>query len=306
MISRVMDLRRFRCLVSLAEELSFTRAARAMNVSQSALSQQIKDMEEELGVRLCDRSARSVRLTEAGMIAVDHAKRALAVADAMREAIDAYRGLKRGRLRLGVTQTFNALYLPEIVSRFIRRYEAIDVEVLELANADILDRLKTGSLDLGVGIGPVESPLAARKLYTDSLAFVCARSHPQATRPTVKLQDLGDQCLALLSRGYTTRAVIDAFLQRHRVVPQRVLEFNTFAAIMSAVSNGACVSIMPADARRVSPMLDLCFGRIQPSPPPRTVCLLKGPAGLETPAARAFEAIVRAYFVPGAAREVVG
>jgi LysR family cyn operon transcriptional activator len=297
-----MDLRQFRCLVSLAEELNFTRAARALNVSQSALSQQIKDMEGELGVRLCDRSAHAVRLTEAGAIALDHARRALAVTAALREEIDAYRGLKRGRLRLGVTQTFNALYLPAIVSRFVGQHETVDVEVLELANADIFDRLKSGELNLGIGIGPVEPPLAARKLYTDSLAFVCTQSHALATRPIVKLRELADQCLALLSRGFTTRAVIDAFLARHRVVPKRVVEFNTFAAIMGAVSNGACVSIMPADARRVSPMLDLHFGCIQPAPPQRTVCVLEGPVGLTTPAARAFEDIVRAYFAPGTRR----
>jgi len=295
-----MDLRHFRTLVELAEELSFTRAAHALNVSQSALSQQIKDMEGDLGVRLFDRSAHAVRLTEAGVIALDHARRVLAVTESLREAIDAYRGLKRGRLRLGVTQTFNALYLPAIVARFVHEYETVDIEVLELANAEIFERLKRGEVNLGVGIGPVEPPLAAHKLYTDSLAFVCAQNHAFAERSTIKLRELGDQSLALLSRGYTTRAVIDAFLQRHRVVPKRVLEFNTFAAIMSAVSNGACVSIMPADARRVSPLLDLYFGRIQPAPPQRTVCLLKGPAGLETPAARVFENIVRAYFVAGA------
>lgn len=291
-----MDLRHFRCLVRLAEELSFTRAARALNVSQSALSQQIKDMEDELGVRLFDRSAHAVRLTEAGAIALDHARRALAVREALSEAIDAYRGLERGRLRLGVTQTFNALYLPAIVSQFLHEHEAVDVEVLELANADIHDRLAAGELGLGVGIGPVEPPLAAHKLYTDSLAFVCAVGHPFATRPTIKLREIGDQCVALLSRGFTTRAAIDGFLQHQGVAPKRVLEFNTFSAILSAVSNGTCVSIVPADARRVSPMLALHFGRIQPAPPQRTVCLLKGPAGLATPATQAFERIVRAYF----------
>jgi LysR family cyn operon transcriptional activator len=297
-----MQLRHFRTLVQTAEALSFTRAAQALNVSQSALSQQIKDMEDDLGVRLFDRSAHAVRLTEAGVIALDHARRALAITESLREAIDAYRGLKRGRLKLGVIQTFNALYLPAIVSQFIRRHETVDVEVLELANADILARLAIGELNLGVGIGPAEPPLAAHKLYADSLAFVCAPNHPFAERPTLKLRALGDQCLALLSRGFTTRASIDAFLQHHNVVPKRVLEFNTFAAIMSAVSDGACVSIVPADAHRVSPMLDLYFGRIQPAPPQRTVCLLNGPAGMTTPAARAFEVIVRAYFAAGTPR----
>ncbi|SFJ99215.1 LysR substrate-binding domain-containing protein [Methylocapsa palsarum] len=297
-----MQMRQFRYLVGIADELSFTRAARALNVSQPALSQTIKDLEDDLGVRLFDRSARIVRLTEAGVIAVDHARRALAVTHALRETIDAYRGLKRGRLRLGVTQTFNALYLPAIVSQFIRCHDAVDIEVLELANAEIFDRLASGELSLGVGIGPVAPPLAAYKLYTDSLAFVCARSHAFAALPTIKPRALADQRLALLSHGYTTRASIDAFLQHHGVSPKRVLEFNTFSAIMSAVSDGACVSIVPADASSVSPKLDLYFGRIQPAPPQRTVCLLKGPAGLTTPAAQKFEDIVRAYFRTGAPR----
>jgi LysR family cyn operon transcriptional activator len=291
-----MQLRHFRYLVEIAEASSFTKAARALNVSQSALSQQIKDLEEDLGVRLFDRSAHAVRVTEAGAIALDHARRALAITESLREAIDAYKGLERGRLKLGVIQTFNALYLPAIVSEFVRRHETIDVEVLELANVDILVRLALGEIHLGVGIGPADPPLAAHKLYADSLAFVCAPNHPFATRPTLKLRALEDQCLALLSRGFTTRASIDAFLRHHHVVPKRVLEFNTFAAIMSAVSDGACVSIVPANAHRVAPMLDLHFGRIRPAPPERIVCLLKGPAGLSTPAARAFESVVGAYF----------
>lgn len=300
-----MDLRQFRYLIGVADVLNFTRAATALHVSQPALSQQIKDLEDELGVRIFERSARSVRITEAGALVIEHARRALASVEALKEAVEAHRGLRRGRVRIGVLQTFTAFYLPLIVARFLRDYPQIDVEVHELSNNDIHARVATGELSVGIGLANGSTATDQYKLYSDALAFVCARSHPLAVRDSLALDALKDERVGLLNAMFATRADIDALFASRGVHPRQIIEFNTFSAILAAVFAGACVSVMPADAKRVSPALDLHFGKISPAPPRRTVCLLKGPKGLRTPAAEAFAGAITAYFL-GEGRATAG
>lgn len=291
-----MDLRRLRYLIRVGEERSFTRAARSLNVSQPTLSQQIQDLEAELGVALFTRTAHKIEPTEAGLLTIDCARRVMTEADRLREAVLEYRGLKRGRLRIGVTQTFNALYLPWIVTAFARDYPAIDIEVLELANDEIDAGVEAGALHLGVGLPRAHTRSRAEPLYADTLMFVCARGHRLAQAERVSAARIAKESIALLGHGFRTRAAVDDYLARTNVTPLRVIAFNTFAAILNVVASGDYVSVVPADVRHVSSVAALHFARLEPSPDSRMICLLNAPQGRATPAAIRFAARIRDYF----------
>ncbi|WP_036294251.1 LysR substrate-binding domain-containing protein [Methylosinus sp. PW1] len=294
-----MDFRRLRYLIRVGEERSFTRAARSLNVSQPTLSQQIQDLEAELGVALFTRTAHKVEPTEAGLLTIDGARRVLAETERLREAVQEYRGLKRGRLRIGVTQTFNALYLPQIVTAFARDYPAIDLEILELANDEIDASVEAGTLHLGVGLPRAHTRTRAEPLYADTLMFVCARTHRLAEAESVPAARLSEESVALLGHGFRTRAAVDDYLTEANATPLRVIAFNTFAAILNVVASGDYVSIVPADVRHVSlvsGVAALHFARLEPGPGSRTICLLSAPEDRATPAAIRFAARIRDYF----------
>jgi LysR family cyn operon transcriptional activator len=295
-----MDFRRLRYLIRVGEERSFTRAARSLNVSQPTLSQQIQDLEAELGVTLFTRSAHKVEPTEAGALTIDCARRVLAEVEGLREAVLEHRGLKRGRLRIGVTQTFNALYLPQIVTAFARDYPAIDLEILELANDEIDAGVEAGTLHLGVGLPRAHTRSQAEPLYADTLMFVCSREHRLAKADLLPAGRIAQESVALLGNGFRTRAAVDDYLATAGVIPRRILAFNTFAAILNVVGSGDYVSIVPADVRHVSGVSALHFAGLEPAPPRRTICLLGAPAGRATPAAVRFAARIRDYFAASA------
>ncbi|OSZ62683.1 LysR family transcriptional regulator [Sphingomonas sp. IBVSS2] len=291
-----MDLRRLRFIVRVSDESSFTRAAQSLNVSQPTLSQQVRDLERELGVELFHRGSRRVETTQAGRLVVQHARIVLGAVEALKEAVVEHRGLKRGSLHIGVTQTFNALYLPPILTAFASDYPTIDLEVSELANAEIVDGIISGTLHLGVGI-PQDAELEhIEPLYRDQLMFVCHSSHRLARARTVAIREIAEESLALLGERFRTRTAVDSYLEGQGVAPRRVLVFNTFAGILQTVSRGGHSTIMPADVSRGAGANDLRFVPLDPAPIERVVCLLSPVVGLRSPASIEMARRIRSRF----------
>ena len=292
-----MDLRTLRYLVAVADHLSFTAAARSLNVSQPALSQQVRQVEEELGMQLFARTPHRVTVTQGGQLVVDHARRMLEGANRLREAVAAFRGLQRGKLRMGVTQSFNALHLTPILAAFIRHHAAIDATVLELANGDVIEGVTDGSLDLGVAFGPIEAPITTRQLYEDRLMLACSVEHELAGRGSVPLHDLAGQTLAMLTTDYGTRRALDRFFEIHEVSPGRIVELDTFGSILKLVETGVCVSVMPGpEAATGAAWGNAVFRPLEPQPPLRSIQLVLPATAARSPAAIAFGDLVVAHF----------
>ncbi len=291
-----MELRHLRYLVKVGEERSFTGAARASNVSQPTLSQQIKDLEEELGAKLFARDRHTVTVTQAGELAIDHGRRVLSAVDALRQALAEHQGLRRGRLRLATSETFNALYLPDIIDRFGQDFPDIDLSVREMPNVAIVAALHEGSIDLGVGSMVSQTIVNTTPLYTESFMFVCAKRHRLAGQSQTLVESLDNETMALFVQGFTVRRAIDEILDAAHIKLRRAMEFNTLSAILSVVSRGGAVSIVPAIARHVSPSLGLSFSTLKPAPPHRVVSLMLPNAAMRTPASRVFEDYVIEHF----------
>ncbi|WP_033073894.1 LysR substrate-binding domain-containing protein [Sphingopyxis sp. MWB1] len=298
-----MELRHLRYFLAVAERSSFTRAADALHVSQPALSQQIRDLESELGVRLFDRTPHAVRLTEAGQFAVDHARRILGASHDLGEVMEAYRGVRRGRLRIAATLSFNALYLPELLTSFLNDYPDIDIAVAALPNAEIIARVAVGEAELGIGLvgsgarrASGAAGVNARPLYRDRLMMVCSAAHGLAAAGPVTPQQLNGARFALLDQAFETRAAIEQFFEQHDSRPAQILEFNSFAAILGMVAGSDCLTILPAASLKGPQALGLHFRDLSPAPPARSISLISGPPGLRTPAMRAFETHIRDNF----------
>lgn len=290
-----MDLRALRYVVAVAERLSFTAASRELHVSQPALSQHIRQFEEELGVQLFARTSHRVTLTSAGALVVEHAKRTLDSATRLREAVDAHRGLTRGKLRLAVTQSFNALHLPGVLAEFLTAHPGIDVTALEWTNAAVIAGVADGALDLGVAFGPVEAAVTAQRLYDDRLMLACSATHRLASSQTVQLRAVMEETLALLTVDFGTRRALDRFFEAEGVRPQRIVELDTFTGILKLVEGSSCITVMPVWSANIGGSSDpVVFRPLEPSPPARTINLLLPPNPARSPAASAFAELLRA------------
>src|SRR5688572_7401345 len=168
-----MELRHLRYFVALAETLSFTRAAERVHVTQSTLSHQIRQLEDQIGQPLFDRIGKKVVTTEAGELFLAFAARALKEVDLGLAMLQPGGGGLSGQLRIGATHTFNIRLIPECVALFLARHPTVQVQVEELAADLIGERLQAGELDIGIAYrpnGPTE--LWFEPLYNEEMVLV--------------------------------------------------------------------------------------------------------------------------------------
>ncbi len=156
-----MILRHIRYMLAVAEHRNFTRASEALHVSQPALSQQIKQLEETLGVQLFDRTGRTVRPTDMGSVYIEYARRSLVDLEAGRHAILDVRDLSHGELRLAMTPTFTEYLVAPLVERFSAKYPGITLSVCEMTLDNIELALSDDRVDLGIDL-PTYAPTRSK------------------------------------------------------------------------------------------------------------------------------------------------
>ena len=146
---RVLELRHLHHLIAIADEGSFTRAARRLHIVQSGISASIKELEDELGSKLLERTTRKVALTDTGSLFLQHARATLASLDSGVEAVRSQDGIIRGRLGIGILQSLNPyVNLPLVLNRFQKAYPEVEVSVRALSTEDIPEMVIAGDIHL--------------------------------------------------------------------------------------------------------------------------------------------------------------
>src|SRR6516165_279584 len=191
-----MELRHLRYFAAVAEDLSFRRAARRLHVSEPALSQQIGDLEDELGLRLFDRNSRRVALTEVGRVFLVGARCALvSVEKAIAQAKEAAAG-DRGRLSIGTIAPITYAFLPDALARFRELFPLVEVSVSHMDNRTQTDALLNGTIMLGIGypsLSMEESDLLSTELLLRSpICIACSKNRSPAKRNRPALSDFRD------------------------------------------------------------------------------------------------------------------
>jgi LysR family transcriptional regulator, cyn operon transcriptional activator len=241
-----MELRHLRYFTALAEELSFTRAAEKVHITQSTLSHQIKQLEAELGQELFSRIGKRVVITEAGEMLLSGVTRAL------REIDDGVRSLKGdvaptlGELRIGSTYTFNIKFVPVCVATFLKRYPTNSVTVLELSADDVEEQLEQEKIELGIAYRPALRPgFIFEPLYIDEMVLAVGMKHPFASRKRIRLAELHRHALVLQTKESDTRQILDSCFSSVGVEPVVAAEMNAAGPMISLVQElniGAIVS----------------------------------------------------------------
>lgn len=247
-----MTLRQLEVFTAVAQAQGFRRAAERLHTSQPALSQHVRELEEELGVRLLDRLRRTVQLTDAGRLLLDHAQRVFATLQSARDVIGELKGLQRGSLLVGASTTPGIYVLPRIIGAFRQRHPRITFH-LRIANSRLVEeRIRANELDLGVvgghGLAPGERCLAVG--LVDELVLVVSPTHPWARRRAIAPGELASVPLLVREEGSATRQVTERALQRAQVAYQSGMELDHTEAIKQAVMAGLGVAFVSIHAIR--------------------------------------------------------
>jgi DNA-binding transcriptional LysR family regulator len=248
-----MELRHLRYFVAVAQESSFTRAAQRLHISQPPLSQQIGDLESELGTRLLMRTSRRVELTAAGEAFLGHAK---AILERMDQALSHARAVgsgSAGRLEIGLSGSLLLGPMPQLIAAYRRSHSAVTVVLHEMTPAAQLAGLRDHKIDLSFSrTASNDDILVSEQVWADPVVVALPRGHPMTKRRNLELGDLKNEEFVLLrldSSGfakYLHSCCLDAGFVPH--VSQQVVESQ---AIPSLVAAGLGVALVPASLQRV-------------------------------------------------------
>ena len=288
-----MELRHLRYFVALAECLNFTRAAERVHITQSTLSHQIHQLEEEIGELLFERVGKRVLITERGELFLSYAAKALKEVDQGLGALkESSQGLT-GKLRIGSTHTFNQGFLPECIATLHVRHPTVKVVASEFTADEIGDSLESGALDLGISYRPrTMGDLSFEPLYNEEMVLVVSPQHPLAGRKRIRLVELHRQPLVLLTEAFATRAMLDECFRACSAEPLVVVEMNTLAPMLALVERTQIGAIVSENALRERPGLRAV--PLESPTPMRTPGILWKRDVEKSAPMRAFSSIVRA------------
>lgn len=246
-----MDLQRLRTFRTVATLMNFNRAASVLNYSQSAVSAQIKTLENELGTLLFNRIGKSIQLTAAGVKMLTYADKLLAIEEeALAEIAD--RNAASGLLTIRMPQTIATHYLPRILCDFHPRFPGLRLDVTSCAQHQLEHELKIGTVDLAFlfADGIAAKELEAELLCVEPLSVVAHPDHALAAYDQVDFKDLEGQLLLLPKNDCGYRMMFEETLTVQRVTPAAVIEMNSIDAIKQTLIAGIGVGLLPEIASR--------------------------------------------------------
>ncbi|GGF17342.1 LysR family transcriptional regulator [Aliidongia dinghuensis] len=241
------SLRQFRIFLAAIETGSVTAAARALNVTQPAASQQLRELEKILGTRLLVRAGGRVAPTTAGAALVGPAGRVQAAVDEAVAVVAAHRAGDTGRIRLGTGATACIYLLPPVLAAVKRRMPGLEIIIATGNSEDMLERLEAGDLDVALATmpGSVGRSLAATRVLEDPMVALVPESLAPAA-PVLTPADLAALPLILYEPGGTTRSVIDGWFRQGGIRARPIMELGSIEAIKMLVGSGLGASVMPA------------------------------------------------------------
>ena len=223
--------------LTVAKHMNFSRAAEELYMTQPAVSQYIKSLENELNVQLFDRSQKKIQLTKAGEIVVYYGKEINMLSTKMNRALDDLTNHVAGELLLGASYSYGEYLLPKPLASFLTDYPQVIPRICIDNTAEIADKIINQTLDLGIIEGSIHNKrIVMHKIATDHMVII-ARSEQT-------VHNLNEQTWIIREEGSGTREAFEYFIKEHHIEPQRILEFGSTQLIKEAVTNGLGVALL--------------------------------------------------------------
>jgi DNA-binding transcriptional LysR family regulator len=243
-----MEIRQLKAFLAIAEAKTFTAGARRVNVTQAAISMQIRQLEDEVGLQLFTRTPRRVILTEAGEYLLERARKILREHDSALAEIAEIAGAAFGRLRIGAASgTFAMHQLPSIMHKLKEKYPNAELSVSSGTSQKLVDKIMHGEIDTAFISLPVDNTnVTTESLFSDEIVAIGHPKHPLAKEKFISAATLAGERLILGERGGNTRRMIDEFFAAANVKPNINMELSRQEAINEMVANGLGVGMAGA------------------------------------------------------------
>jgi LysR family cyn operon transcriptional activator len=248
----MIELWQLRTFAAVAENLSFTKASEKLYLTQSAVSHQMKALEEELGVPLFIRAKSGVILTDAGRVALEYATRILKETEEMRERVAGREKALAGRVRVAAaTQALVYLFAPYF-EEFMDSFERVELVFRTTVSTEqTVEDILEGVSDVGFASLTDYSPvLRAEELFEDELIVVAGKKHRFAAEKEVSVKQLEKERWILFERGASIRRATDDFFKKVKIEPETALESNDTYFVKIMIEHGLGISLMPSWAVR--------------------------------------------------------
>jgi DNA-binding transcriptional LysR family regulator len=300
-----MEFRHLRTIVAVARHRSFTKAGEELFLAQSAISQQIRRLEEEIGVQIFRRSSRAVELTEEGRLILEHAQRVLAEVDDLQGHLEELTGLLRGTVRIGGIWPFGPYDLYGVLADFRAQYPGVEIHMLEDTQDEMLAMLHADELDCAFAsvdpdnIGP---DFAATLLWQEEFVVICAPDHPLAARSEITFEELVNEDLIAYRDNSALRLRFETTIGRRGLEPRNAFVCTEMNAVRALASKGLGVAVLPRSVAELDgpPVVLRPF---RPEPVTWPVALVWRADRRQPPAAKAFLALALARAEQDAAEQ---
>ncbi|HEX6594063.1 MAG TPA: LysR family transcriptional regulator [Bacillota bacterium] len=242
-----MELRQIKYFIEVARREHMTEAAQALHVAQSAVSRQIFNLEEELGVDLFIREGRNVRLTPIGRVFLKHMEKAMRVIDHATRVLEEYTDPDRGTIHIGFTSSLASYILPTAISQFRDEYPDVKFQLHHGSSNELEEAVIKGDMNMAL-VGPV--PMEVKKLqgsilFTENIVALLPADHPLSQSHSIRLRDLQNESFILFPTGFVLRNMILTMCQQVGFEPTVAFEGEDVDTIKGLVSAGLGVSLIP-------------------------------------------------------------
>jgi len=245
-----MDFDQLNTFVEVAKLGSFSRAAEKVLRSQPAVSAQIRQLEQEYGHRLFDRTAKSVRLTPAGEVILEYARQLLALRGNSLRAVAERNGVPVGTLSIGANEGTFLYVLPKVFAKYHKMFPKIRISVYRNFTHKVIEKVEDGALDLGIVTLPVKSPsLTVVPLFKDRVLLMVGSGSPLFNKRSVTMEELAQQPLIIPKTG-STRKLIEKNLRPYRENLNITMELTSLTMIKRFVTAGFGVSLISSTFAR--------------------------------------------------------
>ncbi|MCL1632590.1 LysR family transcriptional regulator [Sporolactobacillus sp. CPB3-1] len=241
-----MDIKHLHYFLEVAIRKSFTKAAHHLYVTQPTISKMVRDIEDELGMVLLDRTGKEIELTDAGKIVFEQAQKIVQSFGHLSDELSDLMHAKKGKLTVGLSPMIGIQFFPGILSRFHKEFPGIDLHIAEYGAKKVADCVSEGLLEVGVTVGHFdEEQFHSFVFFEDDLCLVVHTSSPFATFDEVRLSDLCDEHFILFPEEFSLRSMVLNSCEKAGFQPNIVFESSQWELMVKMVSEGFGIAFLP-------------------------------------------------------------
>jgi DNA-binding transcriptional LysR family regulator len=241
-----MQIESFRVFRDLVESQSFSKAAQMNHITQSAVSQQIRSIEERFHIPLIERSSKRFALTREGELLYSTSKEIISSYDTLQNQFNEMRNIVSGNIRIATVYSIGLHELPPYIKHFLKEFPNVNVHVEYRRSNQVYDEVQSGTCDLGLVAFPSNKKnLKVESFKKDRLVLICAPSHELSSRKEVTLDVLSEEKFIGFEPDIPTRRAVDKMFREAGIDPKPVMEFDNIETVKRAVEIDAGISIVP-------------------------------------------------------------